>query len=442
VRLVITRTTSANTSTTSAAASFTTLPGEPEITTNPATNVAASTANLNATLDINAGTGVTVYWKWGTDNPPTQNTTASQAASGDGSLSVEITGLSASTAYFAQAFTAFDTPTGSPNNGAVVSFSTPTDPAAVAAEEDHMTIFEFNERKYGVESTFYFAIASPAATSSDRFFNAATPFVAGDVQISKDGGAFGNVTNLPTRLGSSAIFSIVLTAAEMQAATIVVQLVDQDGPTFRDAAIVVRTKQELGNVDIDASQLSNTSAFKVTGIGSGHGIEAIGGATGQDINGIIAEHFQRVSVCQANATGTLIKLDASASATNDYYNGSLAMLVSGTGAGQSRVITDYDGTSKEATVDTAWATIPTTGTVALIVAGDRTWDLAPSVELATVPGSTANYGLKVQFLFQRFAFKIIQTATLQTWFKANSSTALATRAVDDDGVTQTLSKLT
>jgi hypothetical protein len=383
-----------------------------------------------------------VYWKWGTDNPPTQNTTASQSVSGDGSFSVEITGLSASTAYFAQAFTAFGTPTGSPNNGAVVSFSTPTDPAAVAAEEDHMTIFEFNERKYGVQSTFYFAVASPAATSSDRFFNAASPFVAGDVQISKDGGAFTNVGTLPARVGSTAIFSLTLSAAEMQASTIVVQLVDQDGPLFRDAAVVVRTKQELGNVDIDASQLTNTSAFKVTGVGSGHGIEAVGGATGQDINGIISEHFLRVSVCQANATGTLIKLDASASATNDYYNGSLASIVGGTGAGQARVITDYDGTSKEATVDSAWATIPTTGSVALITAGDRVWDLSPAAELASVPGSTANYGLKVQFIFQRFAFKIIQTATLQTWFKANSSTALATRAVDDDGVTQTLAKLT
>ncbi len=444
VRLVVTRTTTNDTVVTGGVTSFNTLPGVPTIVTDAATAVAATSATLNATLTINAGTNVQVYWKYGTDNPPTQNTTSPQSAPGDGSYGQGISSLLAGTTYYAQAYTSFDTPAGSPASGGVVSFSTPADPLADAAEEDQMQHYEY-DGQYGVAKTVYFTLSSPAATSSDRLVTTApgTLFAAGDIKVSKDGAAFGNAANSVTQVAASnPLYALILSATEMQCEDLVVQIVDQDGPAFRDAFIHVRTKLKLGLIDVDASQLSNVSAFKVTGQGTGHGFEAVGGATGNDIEGVIAKHFQRVAVAQANADGTLIVLDASASATNDYYVGSIVMIVSGTGVGQARVITAYNGTTKEATVDTSWATIPTTGSRFVIFGGDRTWSLAPSAELSVVPGSTANYGSKLQFLFQRFAFKITQTATLQTWFKADSSTSLATRAVDDNGVTQTLAKLT
>lgn len=444
VRVLITRTTIDNPTVSGAATSFVTAPGEAEVTTTAASSVTANTAQLNATVVINAGTSVQVFWKWGTDNPPTQNTTASQAVPTDGAYSVGITGLVGSQTYFFQPFVTFDTPAGSPNEGLVLSFMTPADPALEAAEEAHMHIYEY-DGKYGQAAAFLFTLSAPASSSSDRLVTTVpgTLFAAGDIKISKDGGAFANATNTPTQVAASnPLYSLSLTAAEMQGDQIIVQIVDQDGPAFRDAVIYVRTKLKIGQIDADASQLTNASGMVLTGQGTGHGLEAIGGATGFDFKGIISEHFQRVSVCQANVDGTKAKLDAGASATNDYYNGSVLTCVDGVGAGQSRVIIDYDGTTKEATLDSSMATILTTGSVVLISGGDRTWDLSPAAELAAVPGSTASYGSKMQFLFQRFAFKITQTATLQTWFKANSSTTLASRSVDDDGVTQTLAKLT
>ena len=79
---------------------------------------------------------------------------------------------------------------------------------------------------------------------------------------------------------------------------------------------------------------------------------------------------------QAGAAGT-ITLAAAASATDDLYNGQIIYISSGTGAGQSRTITDYVGSTKVATVDTAWATnpdntsvyttIPSSGTLLSIV---------------------------------------------------------------------------
>lgn len=65
----------------------------------------------------------------------------------------------------------------------------------------------------------------------------------------------------------------------------------------------------------------------------------------------------RRATAQAGAAGT-ITLDAPASATDDLYNGLIVMLVSGTGAGQARLITDYVGVTKVATIGPNWITAP------------------------------------------------------------------------------------
>jgi len=62
----------------------------------------------------------------------------------------------------------------------------------------------------------------------------------------------------------------------------------------------------------------------------------------------------------AAGTSTTITLDANASATDDYYNNDLISIDHGTGEGQGRVITDYVGATKVATVDSAWTTTPDT----------------------------------------------------------------------------------
>lgn len=73
---------------------------------------------------------------------------------------------------------------------------------------------------------------------------------------------------------------------------------------------------------------------------------------------------------QAGAANT-ITLAATAAAVNDLYNGQTVVVRSGTGAGQARVITDYDGTTKVATVAEAWATNPASGSAYVILHGGR-----------------------------------------------------------------------
>jgi Tfp pilus assembly protein PilW len=61
---------------------------------------------------------------------------------------------------------------------------------------------------------------------------------------------------------------------------------------------------------------------------------------------------------------TTITLDVGASSTVDFYKGTLIRIIDGTGAGQSRTITGYTGgTSKTATVDSAWAITPDNSSV-------------------------------------------------------------------------------
>ena len=443
VRLVITRTTINNTSLTSATASFTTLAGEPLVTTDAASGVAATSANLNGTLDINEGTSVEVYFEYGTDSGLAgASSTIPVSESADGSFQTAVGSLVATTTYYFRAVVTFSTPTGSPNYGDILSFTTPADPQADAAEEDHVMFMEMQGR-YGVAKTIAFTLRQPASSSSDLLFTGTAPLQA-DVQIFTDGSLQGSSSdNAPAQVGSTQLYTLQLSAAEMTADEYVdVVIHDASATTFRDLHIRIWTKWERSEMLIDAATGSkaNTTAFKAIGYGSGHGISAVQGATGLDIDGIIGQHYQRTGTAQAGGASS-ITLDASASATNDYYNGSVIEIIAGTGAGQARVITDYDGGTLVATVDTSWATNPSSDSVFLIRGGTRPWDLSPGVELSAIPTAASGFGKLVQFVFQRFAYKITQTATIQTLYKADSATSLGTRSASDNGVTQSLGKV-
>jgi hypothetical protein len=94
----------------------------------------------------------------------------------------------------------------------------------------------------------------------------------------------------------------------------------------------------------------------------------------------------------AGQMSTSIKLDASASATLDFYKHTYVYLTGGTGVGQYRLITGYNGSTKVATVTPAWATIPDgTSTFAVLpegIANVEAWFGAPVV-MPTVPGVPA-----------------------------------------------------
>lgn len=93
-----------------------------------------------------------------------------------------------------------------------------------------------NMRKYGVTQTIVF----PLITFGGTDFVAGASFVAADTQISKDLGAFANTTNVPTDEGNGT-YSLVLTATEMQAANIIVTLIDSATKIWEDQALTIDT---------------------------------------------------------------------------------------------------------------------------------------------------------------------------------------------------------
>ena len=78
-------------------------------------------------------------------------------------------------------------------------------------------------------------------------------------------------------------------------------------------------------------------------------------------------------------TGSNITLAATASPIPDYYNNMTVFISSGVGSGQIKTITDYDGTSKEAIVDSVWTTIPDNTSV---------YEVMPAVTLTPLAGDT------------------------------------------------------
>jgi hypothetical protein len=451
-RLSMTRNTSNATTFTSSVSTFTTLPDEPDIVTTAASSVASTSAQLNGTVDPN-GISVRVRFGWGTSDAGSgtwANYTSYQNFSGDGvqAFSAIISGLTASTGYFFRALVEYPSPGyGTLKQGSTLSFSTLSDPL-VDSVRSVMPDYQDFDRKYGVATTIYFVVPVPGATSPDLFYTGAAVWAgAAESKISKDGGAFADTTNDPVQI-TGGLYSLALTVAEMQHSQAFIILHDTGG-AVRDVLLRTRTELLLGNVDIDAASgsKSNTSALKLTGFGTGHGLEAIKGATGRDISGVIAQHFVREGLAQAGGGAAEIKLDSGASATDNWYNTLVCDLVSGTGAGQSRVGIAYNGTTKILTVDAAWNQNPDGTTRFCLRGSSRTWEVPNLViagvasELAAVPTAGAPAGQKLQFVFQRFGFKITQTATIQTWFKSDSSTSLGTRSVSDSGSVQTIAKL-
>lgn len=122
-------------------------------------------------------------------------------------------------------------------------------------------------------------------------------------------------------------------------------------------------------VRLGLSALPNASAAASNGlptVGSGSGqITLASGAvtvgTNNDKTGynlaVGDSPIAATGTCQAG-TDTSATLAAGESSTNDIFKGEFLIITSGTAARQTRVITGYDGSTKIATVDRAWAVNP------------------------------------------------------------------------------------
>ena len=82
-------------------------------------------------------------------------------------------------------------------------------------------------KPYAESATIYFALYD---TSQPDALLSGASFVAGDTTISKDGGGFTNTGSNPSDIGSSGVYSLALTTAEMTAEVVIVSVADQTSP--------------------------------------------------------------------------------------------------------------------------------------------------------------------------------------------------------------------
>jgi hypothetical protein len=138
--------------------------------------------------------------------------------------------------------------------------------------------------KYGVAVHVYIPMIKRGvvdfAVSADW-----TP-AAGDVKISKDGGAAANVTNLPTAItmGNTAMWDYSITATEMQAAKVMVTIADSATKAVEDSMFTVWTHGNASGqyqVDLADSVRAGLTALPNAAAEAAGGLYTRGSGAGQ-----------------------------------------------------------------------------------------------------------------------------------------------------------------
>ena len=179
--------------------------------------------------------------------------------------------------------------------------------------------------KYGIQQTFYFTMVK--AGSTDLAVSGDWTPVTADADIIKDGGTTAQCTNTIASEGD-VIWSLTLTAAEMQATRIAISIVDAATKAVEDNVLIINT-QFSGQLEASA------------GIIIGEVDTATFTATTTALEGF------RLSPNTTEET------------TADHYNGRLILFTTGALLGQMTDITDYESAnSKEKFTYTALTEAP------------------------------------------------------------------------------------
>lgn len=261
-------------------------------------------------------------------------------------------------------------------------------------------------------SAFIMYIALPSQ-GNPNLMQASPTLASGDFKVSIDGGALTNLATLPTVTPAAGkMVKISLSGSEMNGDNITVVCFDAVGSEWRDVVINIQTSaRQIDDLatssaittlqsDTDDIQTRLPSALVSGRIDASVGAVATAaitaGAIATDAIGaaelatdavteianavwdtVASSHLtagtygqvlqpMRASTAQAGVAGT-ITLDASASATNSLYNGCIIAITSGTGAGQTRLITAYVGATKVASITPNWTTNPDSTSIFVIL---------------------------------------------------------------------------
>jgi hypothetical protein len=159
--------------------------------------------------------------------------------------------------------------------------------------------------KYGVQTSFRFAMikySGPDLAASGDW----TP-ATGDTKISKDGGNFANTTSNPSAIGGtgSVGWTLTLTATELQAAEVIIQIVDSATKAVEDQFLVIYT---YGNASAKILPDLGSSALNA------NIVQILGTAVTETVAGYLAAGFKKLF-----DVATPVLTAASVNQTGDSY---------------------------------------------------------------------------------------------------------------------------
>lgn len=219
-----------------------------------------------------------------------------------------------------------------------------------------------------------------------------------DIRLKKNGGAWAQKAAAQTLSHEeNGYYEVTLDATDTDTLGCLRLAVAESGavPIFEDFMVVPANIWDSWF----ASALQSVNATQISGDS--------GAADNLELAFEDSARYIRKATAQAGDTSE-ITLDASASAVDDFYNGTLLHIVGGTGVNQARIITGYIGATKVATVGEAWGTNPSSDSVFIIIPGGNAaadvnvtqWNGAavatpsvagvPEVDLTHVGGATTN----------------------------------------------------
>lgn len=224
-------------------------------------------------------------------------------------------------------------------------------------------------RKYGVSTTIDFGLLDVA--NGQLLVTAA--HASGDTKIMKDEGAEANTTNGFTDEGQG--YALVLTATEMEAARIVVYVVDQGTKLWFDEVLVIETyghASAMHEFDFDlALHPANVTQWNsaavatptVAGVpevdlthwlGTAAATPTVAGVPEVDITHALGVAWVtpwviRSGTTQSGGSLTTAILDSGASSTDEAYRDCLFLITTGANAGKTRQALSYTGASKTLT---------------------------------------------------------------------------------------------
>lgn len=127
-----------------------------------------------------------------------------------------------------------------------------------------MTNIIYNQITLPIKNILWSFSTALTSVADPNIFKSNPTLAAGDVKVSKDGGAFANITTLPTASGT--VVSVALSAAEMNGDVILVKFSDVAGAEWQDELIEIRTVDALVGLATYCSAADVKVYLGITGV--------------------------------------------------------------------------------------------------------------------------------------------------------------------------------